>query len=124
MQEALLLLLLLQIKHFAADFVLQWDYTLKNRRIYGHPGGLAHVAIHGLGTLVAFLVWGGAFAQLFLIVLIAEVVLHYHIDWAKDNLNAKLDLGMNDQKYWWLVGFDQFLHQATYVVMVAYLAPF
>ena len=60
------LLLALQIKHLFADFFFQSAYMIENRRVYGHPGGLLHVAIHVLGSALVFLgfslavgpVWG------------------------------------------------------------------
>ena len=34
--------LVLQIKHFLGDFVLQSTYQFRTKGIYGHPGGFLH----------------------------------------------------------------------------------
>jgi hypothetical protein len=118
----LVLLLLLQAKHVLADFILTSDFIIQNRWIYGHPGGLLHVALHVAGSFLAFLIAGlpGLGALLFL--LIAEALIHYHIDWTKDNLTRRYALTPKDAKFWWAMGIDQFLHQATYLGMAAYWA--
>jgi hypothetical protein len=118
----LVLLLLLQVKHVLADFILTSAYIIQNRWIYGHPGGLLHVAIHLVGSLIAFLIAGLPGLGVLLILLIGEAVLHYHIDWTKDNLTRRYALTPKDAKFWWAMGIDQFLHQATYLVMAGYWA--
>lgn len=119
--QLLLVLALLQIKHLVADFVLQSAYILNNRKIYGHPGGLLHVAIHLTGSLAGLLIIGCDPGTI-LILLLAEAVIHYHIDWTKDNFMAAKAWTPKDAKYWYLLGLDQFLHQITYLGMVYYLS--
>lgn len=119
--QLLLVLVLFQIKHLLADFVLQSAYILNNRKTYGHPGGLLHVAIHLAGSLASLMVFGCT-AQTLLLLLLTEAIIHYHIDWTKDNLVATRSLTPKDAKFWYLLGFDQFLHQITYLGMVYYLS--
>lgn len=116
--QALLLLALLQVKHALADFVLQSPYIIENRRHYGHPGGILHVAIHAAGSLAAFLVAGPPGLFVLAAILLAEAVLHYHIDWTKDNFVRARALSPSDAVYWYATGTDQFLHQLTYLGMV------
>lgn len=118
----LALILLLQVKHVLADFILTSGYIIQNRWIYGHPGGLLHVAIHVAGSLVAFLIAGLPGLGVLLGLLIVEALLHYHIDWTKDNLTRRYALTPKDAKFWWAMGIDQGLHQATYLGMAAYWA--
>jgi hypothetical protein len=54
--------------------------------------------------------------------LLAEAVIHYHIDWAKDGLNRRLGATPERRAFWVLTGTDQGLHQLTYVGMVFYWA--
>jgi hypothetical protein len=117
--QVLILLVLLQAKHLVADFFLQNAYTLENRRIYGHPGGLLHVAIHLLGSLAVLAVMGTSPVTLVLMLLV-EGVIHYHLDWAKDNFVARRSLTPRDATYWHATGIDQFLHQVTYLGMAAW----
>jgi len=114
----LALLALFQVKHVLADFVLQSDFIIRNRRRYGHPGGLLHAGIHGIGSLLVLLAAGPAVSAAALAVIAGEVVIHYHIDWSKDTLTSNLALTQSDSAYWWLMGADQGLHQLTYLGMV------
>lgn len=117
--EVLVLLLLLQAKHVIADYFLQNAYIIQNRKVYGHPGGLLHVAIHMAGSFAALMVVGTAPLTLAGL-LIVEAVIHYHLDWSKDNFVARRGLTAQDAKYWYATGTDQFLHQLTYLGMAAW----
>ncbi len=114
-------LLWLFIKHFICDFPLQacpWMYLNKGR--YGHPGGLAHAAIHALGTFMVLAVFQISTAWIFAL---ADMVMHYHIDWAKMNVNNKFKLEPGNSEWFWiLLGFDQLLHHLTYfaIIWIAY----
>jgi hypothetical protein len=115
MFEALIFLL---IKHFICDFLLQanpWIYS--NKSTYGHTGGLAHSALHGIGTLIILAFWLGAGAWVYAL---ADTVIHYHIDWVKMNAGKRYALQPdNSDWYWILLGFDQLLHPLTYFALVA-----
>jgi hypothetical protein len=120
---ALLLLLLLQLKHFICDFVVQTRYQLRYKGIYGHPAGLLHAGLHVIGSaavLIGLKIAGLLSISIALLaaLLAAEFVLHYHIDWGKEQANKPLNA--EGTAYWVLFGFDQFLHQATYVA-IAYV---
>jgi len=111
-------LLCLFIKHFICDFPLQaspWMY--KNKGTYGHAGGIVHAAIHGAGTFISLIYWLGSSAWIFAL---ADMVIHYHIDWAKMNISMKFDLKANNSEWFWiLLGFDQLLHHLTYFAIIA-----
>ena len=50
----------------------------------------------------------------------ADTFIHYHIDWAKMNLNARMGWGANThEQFWWLLGLDQYLHALTYIGLIA-----
>ena len=113
------LLLALQMKHLFADFFLQTPYMIENRRVYGHPGGLLHVAIHILGSGIVFAAFASSVGPVWGIslILFAEALFHYHIDWAKDRIVLRYALTPKDRNYWIATGTDQALHQLTYVAM-------
>ena len=123
MTELALLWLLagFQVKHVLGDYVLQNAYVLNNRRIWGHPGGVIHVAMHAALTLPLLLV-AGVHGPLFFAILLGEALFHYHLDWAKDNILHRNDWGPTDRQYWWLAGFDQMLHQLSYLVIADLIA--
>jgi hypothetical protein len=117
MNDTLILIALLFTKHLIVDFPLQTKFQWSNKGTYGHLGGLVHAALHGFGTW-ACLAWYAPQAALWLSLF--DMVIHYHIDWAKMNLNAKMGWGANThEEFWWLLGLDQFLHAMTYVGLVA-----
>lgn len=121
MIEASLLLLLLQLKHFFCDFVTQTPYQLRYKGIYGHPAGLLHVGHHAVGSAIVLAALHGATLLstplgLMGALLAVEMLLHYHIDWGKEQL-IKPFLKEQGAAYWAIFGFDQFLHQASYIAM-------
>ncbi|MEW9807374.1 DUF3307 domain-containing protein [Mesorhizobium sp. ZMM04-5] len=116
---AIALFALLLVKHCLGDFVLQTKWQVHEKGIYGAPGGLVHSAIHVAGTLVALLLVQASFPVV-ATVLIAEFVVHYHIDWGKEKVVRYF--GWRDgARFWNAIGFDQLLHGLTYVAIVAYV---
>ncbi|HNV88257.1 MAG TPA: DUF3307 domain-containing protein [Methylotenera sp.] len=110
-------LFLLFIKHFICDFPLQanpWIY--RNKGTYMHPGGITHAGIHAIGTLLVLAPYIGSACLLYAAI---DMVLHYHIDWAKMNVSKHYDLQPNNSdRFWILLGFDQLLHHITYFAIV------
>jgi len=120
-QLVLAVLLILQIKHFVADFVLQTPYQFLNKGKYGHPGGIIHAGIHAIGSLFAFLVITPSLL-LGLAIFLGEFVVHYHIDWLKERTVKRQQWVFPQAEFWWTFGADQFLHQLTYLAMAGALA--
>lgn len=117
-QQIVLLLALFGIKHFVIDFPLQKAYQYQNKGTYGHPGGLFHAGLHGIGTWFC-LFWINPFWATLMAVFDAFV--HYHIDWAKMRLNAYFGWGpTTHEEFWILLGFDQLLHWLTYVLIIGW----
>jgi hypothetical protein len=122
MEITILALLLLQLKHFVCDFITQTPYQLRHKGIYGHPGGLLHAAHHVVGSAVVLVLLKIVMLlpippTLIATVLSAEFLIHYHIDWGKEQI-VKPFVETQGPAYWAVFGFDQFLHQTTYVAMV------
>ena len=120
MSPELLIVSGLLTKHFIVDFPLQVPYHYKNKGTYGHLGGIQHALLHGIATWLVFVVvLGLTGAMTALIAGLIDFVVHYHIDWAKMNLNKKLGWGpTTHEEFWWLLGADQFLHHVTYIVLI------
>jgi hypothetical protein len=118
LQAALLVFFILQVKHFIADFVLQTDQMVREKGIYGAQQGIYHSLIQSAGTFLAFC-WihpalGVATAFL-------DFLAHYHIDWAKININKKYSYTPADHKFWFWLGLDQLAHQLTYIFLVGWV---
>lgn len=112
-------MVLLQMKHFAVDFLLQTRYQWENKGTYLHPGGLLHAGLHGLGTLMVCVFINPSYA---LLLAGLDAVLHYHIDWTKVNINKAAGWRPDTHsEFWDLLGADQMLHQLTYIILLAIL---
>jgi hypothetical protein len=118
--QVLLLIVLLNIKHFIVDFLLQNKWQWSNKHIFGHPGGMFHAFLHGI-TTVGILLAMNLSIPLDIICIIgwSEYIIHYLIDWGKMNLNIKTGWKPDtSEKFWWLLGFDQLLHNLTYCAII------
>lgn len=115
-------LFFLFIKHFICDFPLQanpWLY--RNKGIYMHPGGIAHAGIHAIGTLLVLAPFIGSLSMLYAAI---DMLVHYHIDWAKMKISNHYDLQpTNSERFWILLGLDQLLHHMTYFAIVYFAFP-
>lgn len=124
MEAVLLLLVLLQIKHWYIDFVDQDDEEVKHKGIYLDWLGVKHSLKQGVGTFFMFAVWITFFgAQVysylpFIISLsLLDFIAHYHIDWCKMNYGNR---DITTPAFWNHLGLDQMAHQITYL-LIAYL---
>lgn len=114
----LILLALFGIKHFIADFLMQFDYMLRDKGTYLAEGGIHHASTHASWTfliLVPFIHHANDLIALSLV----DFVLHYHIDYFKQHLNKGLTPA--DRKFWIWLGLDQALHYLTYVGIISYV---
>ena len=109
-----------QIKHFVCDGVLQTKAMVDAKSKYGRPLGITHAAIHGLGTAVVLLLWLPAGPKILALAAL-DFVLHYHVDYSKENIVKWAGWTINDAKFWWSQSADQTIHQLTYVGLT-YLA--
>lgn len=116
------ILALLLVKHFFADFVLQSRYQLHNKGLYGHWGGILHAFIHAIGTMIVFIIFGDWRAAVLLG--LVDGLVHYHVDWLKAQINQQYDLTVQHKGFWMVLGCDQLLHQLTYVGLVMYALMF
>jgi len=113
-----ILLALFGIKHFVADYVMQFDYMLREKGIYGAVGGIHHALVHASWTFL-ILVFFCDNADVIIALAFADFVLHYHIDWSKQQLTRNLT--SSDRMFWVWIGADQALHYLTYIGIIAYV---
>ena len=119
--EILLLILLLQIKHWYADFKIQTYMQTVKKGVWLDPIGLSHTADHIWCSFVALLVFN-LFVPLsviaMMLVVFVEGITHYIIDF------VKVKYGIKDNTkplFWNQFGLDQLAHQSCYLLMVWYL---
>ena len=118
MFESLILMLLLQIKHYVADFVIQTYAQTVRKGIYRDPVGISHSVDHVIGTMVVLLLASFVITlnpmQIVWLSLL-EGILHYHIDWVKVHYGIK---DITKPLFWNQFGMDQLAHQTTYILMI------
>ncbi|MEX0627208.1 MAG: DUF3307 domain-containing protein [Cucumibacter sp.] len=106
-----------QLKHFIADYLLQPRWMVQGKGSFAALGGYAHAAIHAACSAIVLLVVSVP-VGLILGLCAAEFVIHYFLDFAKIHYTSGIEERREPARYWGLFGFDQLLHQLTYVVMV------
>lgn len=82
MGELLIIFIWLMLKHTIADYLLQRPW--KDKGIYGSRGGLIHAAHHVGGAFIVLMFYVSFPLAVLLSVL--DGILHYHIDFAKNNI--------------------------------------
>ena len=119
--EILLLMFLLQAKHWYADFFIQtYDQTVK-KGLYGDPVGISHSLDHMLWTLIALLLFSlihPVEPVMILTISILEGFAHYHIDWFKVKYGTK---NMMAPRFWREFGADQMAHHICYLFIIWFL---
>lgn len=111
---------LLFFKHFIVDFILQTPFQYKNKGTYGHPGGLIHAFLHGITTYCILIF---SYHEMAAILAFFDMFIHYHVDWAKMNLNKHWNLEPSkNESFWWMLGLDQYLHSLTYIGILYFLS--
>jgi hypothetical protein len=116
--NVLLLIAALQLKHFICDGPLQTKAMVDDKRRYGALRGLLHAGIHGLGTLLVMLVYLGL-SPFALWLALADAIIHYHVDFSKENVVRQMGWTPAQGPFWWAMSFDQMLHQLTYTGLAA-----
>jgi len=111
------LLVVITFKHFVADFLLQtnWIAHGKERREGWQLPLAVHVLCHAGLTLIIALVVAPRLWWLALV----ELVVHAAIDHGKTSISCREGWAPNKMQFWWLLGFDQFLHQVTNIALAA-----
>jgi hypothetical protein len=119
--EILLLLLLLQIKHWYADFVIQTYMQTVKKGVWLNPIGISHSVDHIWGTLTVLLILNffvPISVWIILIIALAEGIIHYFIDFVKVKYGCKDN---TKPLFWNQFGMDQLAHQTCYIVIAAIL---
>ena len=118
MYEYEFILILLFLKHFIFDFVLQTESMILHKGIYGHWYGIKHSLYHGLATILILILFN---VQSAIMLGILEFIAHYHIDWIKVKFGSK---NISTDRFWIEFGLDQFAHSITYLIIVMYIVRY
>jgi len=111
------LLVLFQIKHYIADFLLQTDFTEnKAKKENWLLPLLAHTATHGLFTLLIVASFVPPVIALGLALF--DVVLHSITDRLKASKNLFRNVEKTGMAYWYGLGLDQMIHHITHYIII------
>jgi hypothetical protein len=132
---ALLLMLAFTAKHLLVEGPLQENWIFAGKGKFLGLGGLVHVVEHGALTLIILClanIWLSLSIQFILCLTLAEVVLHYFIDYTKAKTTKPWtefvpeinQVTVNSRWFWSALIIDQALHHLTYVGMVAIIAHY
>ena len=119
--DLLFLLLLIQIKHCYADFVLQTYMQTVKKGVWMDPVGISHTLDHmwcSLAALFLFSFFVPVAVVAVLFVVLVEGITHYLIDYGKVKYGSKDN---TKPIFWTQFGLDQLAHQITYIWMIWYL---
>ena len=108
----------LLVKHLFADFLLQTEHQRLTKGIYGASGGLTHALTHAVLTAPVFLILAPIGALVITALLFSEFVLHYHIDWTKEQFLRHNQWTPKHYAFWWALGIDQLAHGLTYIALI------
>jgi hypothetical protein len=112
-----ILLAMLFVKHWYIDFVNQSAEEVAGKGTYGNAHGLMHSIKHGVATFIIF--WAFALSWPFAVIVgFLDFVTHYHIDWAKMNINKRWGYTIEQPAFWAWLGADQLAHSLTYITLV------
>ncbi|MGE4313363.1 MAG: DUF3307 domain-containing protein [Pseudobdellovibrionaceae bacterium] len=115
----LLLYCLFRLKQFVCDFALQtnWAWVVENKGKSGIAGWvptLSHAAVHGVGTLILFLIFLPSFWWMGLV----DVIVHALIDRTKAVLTERQGWTMRDAAFWNAFALDQEAHNFTHLAYI------
>jgi hypothetical protein len=108
----------LQLKHFAADYLLQTPWIIAGKGRFDRPGGYVHAGIHAVLSMPALLLAGLDLPKMAALCA-AEFVVHFAIDHGKALISRESNKGPTTASFWALHGGDQCIHHLTYLVMTA-----
>ena len=119
--EILALLVLLQIKHWYADFKIQTYMQTVKKGVWLDPIGMSHTVDHIKATLVVltafWFIHPISVASIITIALL-EGIYHYMVDFTKVKWGCKDN---TKPLFWNQFGLDQLAHQLSYLAIVWYL---
>ncbi len=119
--EILFLLLLLQIKHWYADFKIQTYMQTVKKGVWLDPIGISHTLDHVWTSLVVLTIFSLFFeisAATIVTVAFVEGIYHYMVDYTKVKYGCKDN---TKPMFWNQFGLDQLAHQVSYLVIALFV---
>jgi len=118
MEAVLVLLALLFVKHWYIDFVNQTNEEVQWKGTYLDWRGVKHSLKHGIGTAIVLFAVTTLEFETAVFFGALDFIFHYHIDWAKININKENNYTVETPQFWKWLGADQLAHNLTYLLIV------
>ena len=113
-----ILLVLFQIKHFAADFPLQTQYMLgKFKKDDWILPLLAHATVHAFMTATIAIVFANSIYVIVFVTLV-DFITHFIMDRIKASPDLLGKWRPTDTMFWNVVGIDQMVHHLTHYFII------
>jgi len=117
-EEMLLLIVLLQIKHVLFDYFENKTFEIADKISYGNVELIWHSVKHGLGTVICLLIISDISYIIYALILgFLNFVLNYNINFLRIKYGQTR---YSDEKFLKHFGISQLFHQITYL-FIAYL---
>jgi len=119
--DILLLLILLQVKHWYADFKIQTYMQTVKKGVWLDPIGMTHTRDHIYSSIVVLSVFWIFFPfPIFYIPLLVclEGAYHYIVDYTKVRYGSKDN---TTPLFWNQFGLDQMAHQLSYIAIAWFI---
>lgn len=119
------LFFLLLVKHFICDFALQGRFQgPKDKYKLTSVNGHLHALDHAVGTafifaclsIVIYFYNHSAVFTSVIVFAVLDYVLHFFIDWLKNNFVKANGWVSNQREFWILTSIDQCLHAGCYLL--------
>lgn len=118
MEWIFVVLALLFVKHWYVDFIDQTAEEIEHKGNYLDWLGIKHSLKHGLGTAIVLFAVTTLDFETAVFFGALDFIFHYHIDWAKININKENNYTVETPKFWQWLGADQLAHNLTYLFIV------
>lgn len=118
MEWILVVLALLFVKHWYVDFVNQTAEEVEYKGNYLDWRGVKHSLKHGVGTAIVLFAVTTLDFETAVFFGALDFIFHYHIDWAKININKENNYTVEHPKFWAWLGADQLAHNLTYLFII------
>lgn len=117
---------LLVIKHFVCDFALQGRFKqTHDKHLLTSEKGHRHALDHAVGTALIFvfvsswaLAQGQTIFTTIVVFAVLDYVLHFIVDYLKNNFVRANDMKQSERQYWILTSVDQCMHTVCYFLYV------
>ena len=103
------------VKHYAADFLFQTSWMARGKEKARH--WVSALAVHALCHAALTLLILAVVSPRLWWLAIVDFGIHFAIDRGKAMIAATSRWQPSQPQFWWLLGFDQMLHQLTNIAL-------